>query len=115
MLNKNGIIGNTPMIKIKYKYNGKEKEIFTKLEYFNLTGSIKDRVALYIINNAKKRGDLKEKMPLMEATSGNTGIALSALGSYYNHPVYIFMPDWVSKERIELMKAYGAKIFLFSK
>ena len=115
MLNKNGIIGNTPMIKIKYKYNGKEKEIFTKLEYFNLTGSIKDRVALYIINNAKKRGDLKEKMPLMEATSGNTGIALSALGSYYNHPVYIFMPDWESKERIELMKAYGAKIFLFSK
>lgn len=54
-------------------------------------------------------------MPIVEATSGNTGIALSALGSYYNHPVYIFMPDWVSKERIKLMEAYGAKIFLFSK
>ena len=115
MLKKNGIIGNTPMIKINYRYNGKEKRVFTKLEYFNLTGSIKDRVAFYIINNAKKRGVLKEKMPIVEATSGNTGIALSALGSYYKHPVYIFMPDWASKERIELMKGYGAKIFLFSK
>ena len=115
MFEKNSVIGNTPMIKINYKYNGKEKSIFTKLEYFNLTGSIKDRVAFYIINNAKKRGLLKENMPIIEATSGNTGIALSALGSYYKHPVYIFMPDWASKERIELMKQYGAKIFLFSK
>lgn len=115
MFERNYFIGNTPMIKINYKYNGKIKSIFTKLEYFNLTGSIKDRVAYYIINNAKKRRDLKDGMPIVEATSGNTGIALSALGSYYNHPVYIFMPDWVSKERIKLMEAYGAKIFLFSK
>ena len=115
MFEKNGVIGNTPMIKINYKYNGREKSIFTKLEYFNLTGSIKDRVAFYIINNAKKRGILKEKMPIVEATSGNTGIALVALGSYYKHPVYIFMPDWASKERIELMKSYGATIFLYSR
>lgn len=109
------IIGNTPMIKIKYEYNGKEKEIYTKLEYYNLSGSIKDRVAYYIINNAKKRGTLKENMPIIEATSGNTGIALAALGAYYKHPVYIFMPDWASMERIELMKLYGAKVLLFSK
>lgn len=109
------IIGNTPMIKIEYEYNGKEKEIYTKLEYYNLSGSIKDRVAYYIINNAKKRGTLKENMPIIEATSGNTGIALAALGAYYRHPVYIFMPDWASMERIELMKLYGAKVFLFSK
>lgn len=109
------IIGNTPMIKIEYEYNGKEKEIYTKLEYYNLSGSIKDRVAYYIINNAKKRGTLKENMPIIEATSGNTGIALAALGAYYKHPVYIFMPDWASMERIELMKLYGAKVFLFSK
>lgn len=115
MFKENDFIGNTPMIKINYKYNGKEKSIWTKLEYFNLTGSIKDRVAYYIINNAKKRGDLKDGMPIVEATSGNTGIALSALGTYYPHPVYIFMPDWASKERIELMEGYGAKIFLFSK
>ena len=80
-------IGNTPMIKIYYKYKGERKYIYTKLEYYNLTGSIKDRVAYYIINNAKKRGELKEDMPIIEATSGNTGIALAALGKYYNHPV----------------------------
>ena len=115
MFEKNEIIGNTPMIRINYKYNGKIKKIFVKLEYFNLTGSIKDRVAFYIINNAKRRGILKNGMPIVEATSGNTGIALSALGSYYKHLVYIFMPDWVSKERVKLMEGYGAKIFLFSK
>lgn len=109
------LIGNTPMIKISYRYKGKEKRIFAKLEYFNFTGSIKDRVAFYMINNAKKRGMLKERMPIVEATSGNTGISLSALGSYYKHPVHIFMPNWASKERIELMKAYGANVHLISK
>lgn len=108
-------IGNTPMIKINYEHKGKDKYIYTKLEYYNLTGSIKDRVAYYIINNAIKRGELKEGMPIIEATSGNTGIALAALGRFYNHPVYIFMPDWVSKERLDLMKNYGANIILFSK
>lgn len=109
------VIGNTPMIKIYYKYKGKKGYIYTKLEYYNLTGSIKDRVAYYIIQNAYKKGTLKKGMPIIEATSGNTGIALSALGSYYGHPVTIFMPNWASKERIELMKNYGAKIILFSK
>ena len=111
----NTIIGNTPMIKIKYRYNNKIKYIYTKLEYYNLTGSIKDRVAYYMINNAKKRGDLKEGMPIIEATSGNTGIAISALGTYYKHGAYIFMPDWVSEERIKLMKSYGANVILISK
>lgn len=114
MFNKN-IIGNTPMIKINYKYKGMLNKIFVKLEYYNLTGSIKDRVAFYIINNAKKRGELKDGMPIVEATSGNTGISLAALGSYYKHPVYIFMPDWASHERIDLMTSFGAKVFLFSK
>ena len=115
MFEQNFIIGNTPMIKINYKYKEKNKQIFVKLEYYNFTGSIKDRVAFYMINNAKAKGTLKEKQPLIEATSGNTGISLSALGAYYNHPVYIFMPDWASKERIQLMKSYGANIFLISK
>ena len=74
------LIGNTPMIKINYEYKGKNKYIYTKLEYYNLTGSIKDRVGYYIINNAKKNGQLNENMPIVEATSGNTGISLSALG-----------------------------------
>ena len=109
------VIGNTPMIKITYKYKGKQNNMYAKLEMFNLTGSIKDRVAYYIIKNAKEKGILRENMPIIEATSGNTGISLSALGAYYKHPVYIFMPDWASKERIELMKLYGANITLIAK
>lgn len=109
------VIGNTPMIKITYRYKGKENNIYAKLEMFNITGSIKDRVVYYIIKHAKERNLLKDNMPIIEATSGNTGISLSALGAYYKHPVYIFMPDWASKERIELMKLYGANIKLISK
>lgn len=109
------LIGNTPMINITYKYKGKENNVYVKLEMYNITGSIKDRVAYYIIKNAKEKGVLKENKPIIEATSGNTGISLSALGAYYKHPIYIFMPDWASKERIELMKLYGANIKLISK
>ena len=109
------VIGNTPMINITYRYKGRENNIYAKLEMFNVTGSIKDRVAYYIIKNAKEKRILKDNMPIIEATSGNTGISLSALGAYYKHPVYIFMPDWASKERIELMKLYGANITLISK
>lgn len=115
MMKKIDTIGNTPMIKIYYEYEGKKNYIYTKLEYYNLSGSIKDRVAYYIIKNAKERGDLKDNQIIVESTSGNTGIALSALGSYYKHPVVIFMPDWASIERINLMKGYGAKVILFSK
>lgn len=114
MQNKN-LIGNTPMIKLDYKYKGKIGKVYCKLESYNLTGSIKDRVASYIILNAKREGILKEKMPIIEATSGNTGISIAAIGAYYKHPVYIFMPDWVSQERIKLMELYGAKVKLISK
>lgn len=112
---ENGIIGNTPMIKLNYEYKGKNKYIYSKLEYYNLTGSIKDRVAYYIIKNAEKRNALKKGMSIVEATSGNTGIALAALGSFFNYPTYIFMPDWASEERVKLMKGYGAKVTLYSK
>lgn len=115
MIEKLNTIGNTQLIKINYEYNGKEKYIYAKLEYYNLTGSIKDRVAYYIIKNAYKRGELIENKPIIEATSGNTGISISALGALYKKPVYIFMPDWASKERIKLMENYGAKVILFSK
>lgn len=111
----NNLIGNTPMIKINYRYKGIIKSIYTKLEYYNLTGSIKDRVAYYMIKKAKEDGAILEGTPIIEATSGNTGISLSAIGSYYNHPVYIFMPNWVSAERLKIMKLYGATVKLFSK
>lgn len=108
-------IGNTPMIKIKYRNKDKTNLVYAKLESYNPTGSIKDRVAYYMINKAKERGKLKKNMPIVEATSGNTGIALAALGAYYQHPVYIYMPDWASTERVQLMKSYGANVTLISK
>ena len=110
-------IGNTPMIKIRYKYNENENEnwFYTKLEFYNLTGSIKDRVAYYILSKAYQDGTLKKGMEIVEATSGNTGISLSALGSFLGNPVHIFMPDWVSKERLNLMKMYNAKVTLISR
>ena len=111
----NELIGNTPIIKINYKYQNEIKSVYAKLEYYNLTGSIKDRMAYYIIDKAYKNGDLKKGQPIIEVTSGNTGISLSALGALYNNPVYIFMPDWVSKERIKIMELYGAKVTLVSK
>lgn len=67
-----------------------------------------------MITKAKQRGTLKEGMPIIEATSGNTGISLAALGKYFHHPVYIFMPDWVSKERTQILQSYGAKVQSFS-
>ena len=106
---------NTPLIKIHYEYNGKKDYFYTKLEYYNLTGSIKDRVAYYMIIKAKERGDLKEGMPLIEATSGNIGISVAALGAYYGHPTYIFMPDWVSQERLKILKMFNANVTLYSK
>lgn len=109
------LIGNTPMIKIDYEYRGRLKSVYAKLEQYNLTGSIKDRVAYYMIIKAKEQRILKDGMPIIEATSGNTGISLAALGVYYNHPVYIFMPDWVSSKRLKIMKLYGANVTLFSK
>ena len=77
----NNPIGNTPMIKIKYKYKEQIKYIYVKLEHYNLTGSIKDRIAKYIIEEEKKNKILKDNMPIIEATSGNTGISFSALGA----------------------------------
>lgn len=109
------LIGNTPMIKIRVKCGKKVVNVFAKLEYYNYTGSIKDRLANYIIKESYKDGSLKKGMPIVEATSGNTGIAFAALGAYYGHPVHIFMPDWASEERINIMKMYGAKVYLVSK
>ena len=114
-MNINKLVGNTPMVKIKVRYNGKIKNIFVKLEYYNYTGSIKDRLVKYIIENSKINGVLNDGMPIVEATSGNTGISFAALGALYGHPVYIFMPDWVSIERVNIVKMYGAKVILISR
>ncbi|WP_407380256.1 PLP-dependent cysteine synthase family protein [Methanobrevibacter sp.] len=114
-MNIKGLIGNTPMIKINYEYEGKSGSIYTKLEYYNYTGSIKDRIALYIIEKERKNGNLKPGQAIVEVTSGNTGISFSAIGALFGHDVHIFMPDWVSLERRNLIEMYGAQVHLVSK
>ena len=109
------LVGNTPMIRIDYEYEGKTGSIYTKLEFYNYSGSIKDRIALYIIEKEKERGNLKDGQAIIEVTSGNTGIAFSAIGALFGHEVHIFMPDWVSLERRKLIQMYGAKVHLVSK
>lgn len=105
----------TPFIKIYYEYLGKEDYLYAKLEFFHETGSIKDRIASFILDEAEKRGEYFNGMPIVEATSGNTGIAFASCGARRNSEVHIFMPDWASKERIDLMESFGAKVYLVSK
>ena len=114
-MNLEKLIGNTPMIKIDYEYEGKSGSIYTKLEYYNYSGSIKDRIALYILEKSKENGELQDGQPIVEVTSGNTGISFSAIGALLGHEVHIFMPDWVSLERRNLIEMYGANVHLVSK
>lgn len=111
----NNMIGNSPLLYIKYKYKGEERCMFAKAEYFSFTGSIKDRMAKHIIDKSYESGILKKGQPIVEATSGNTGIAFSALGALHGHEVHIFMPDWMSKERKDMIKKYGAILHEVSK
>lgn len=109
------LIGNTPLLEIKFKYKSEKRTIYAKAEHLNMTGSIKDRMAFQIIQHGYKRGILKPGYQIIEATSGNTGISFAAIGRALGHPVVIFMPDWMSKERINLIKGLGAEINLVSK
>ncbi|MBR2664938.1 MAG: cysteine synthase family protein [Methanobrevibacter sp.] len=114
-MNIEKLVGNTPMIKINYEYEGKQGSIYSKLEFYNYSGSIKDRIALYIIQKEKENGKLNDGQPIIEVTSGNTGIAFSAIGALFGHEVHIFMPDWVSLERRKLIEMYGAHVHLVSR
>jgi cysteine synthase A len=109
------LIGNTPMLCINFTYNGEPRKIYAKAENFNLTGSIKDRMAMHILKKAYEREALNPGQVIIEATSGNTGISFSALGRALGHKVAIFMPDWMSQERKDLIKSLGADIYLVSK
>jgi cysteine synthase A len=104
------LIGNTPMLEIELTYRGERRVIHAKAEHFNVTGSIKDRMALHIIRRAYAEGRIAPGDTIAEATSGNTGIAFAAVGRALGHPVTIFMPDWMSRERVDLIRAMGAKI-----
>ena len=109
------MIGNTPLLAINFKFRGKKRTIYAKAENLNMTGSIKDRMALHIMDQGYRRGFLKPGGLVIEATSGNTGIAFSAIGRALGHPVAIFMPDWMSPERINLIRSLGAEIVLVSR
>ena len=109
------LVGNTPMIVIEFSYRGEDRVIHAKAENLNLTGSIKDRMAIHILRRGYERGVLEPGSPIIEATSGNTGISFAAIGRAIGHPVTIFMPDWMSSERIALIRSLGAEIVLVSK
>ncbi len=109
------LTGNTPLLGIDLSYRGQKRVIYAKAEYLNMTGSIKDRMALHILRRGYAKELLKPGDTIVEATSGNTGIAISGLGRALGHPVTIFMPDWMSRERIELIRSLGADINLVSK
>ena len=108
------LIGNTPLIRLTAieKQYSLTAALYAKLESFNPTGSAKDRAALYMINAAERRGDLLPGGTIIEPTSGNTGIGLAAIAAARGYSAIIVMPDNMSKERIALMQAYGAKVEL---
>jgi len=109
------LIGNTPLLEVHFLFRGKKRTLYGKAENLNMTGSIKDRMAFHIMGKAYARGSLRPGATIIEATSGNTGIAFSAIGRALGHPVTIFMPNWLSEERINLIKSLGAKIVLVSR
>jgi cysteine synthase len=109
------LVGDTPMVTVLYHYHGYDRIIHAKSEYLSLTGSIKDRMALRILAQAYTEGKIEPGFTIAEATSGNTGISFAALGRMLGHPVKIFMPDWMSQERVQLIKSYGAEIVSVSK
>jgi len=109
------MVGDTPLLALHCRYRGSQRTVYAKAEFLNLTGSIKDRMALHILADAYRAGRIRRGDTIVEATSGNTGIALSAIGRAIGHPVVIYMPDWMSHERRALIGSFGARVELVSK
>ena len=106
------LIGNTPILKLKNLGDDQCADIYVKLEKYNLTGSVKDRAALNMIETAEKGGILKPGSIIVEPTSGNTGIALAAIGKIKGYKVIIIMPETMSEERRKIIKTFGAELIL---
>lgn len=108
------LIGNTPLVEVTNieKELGLEAKVLVKLEYFNPAGSVKDRVALAMIEDAEAKGQLKEGSVIIEPTSGNTGIGLAAIAAAKGYRAILTMPETMSVERRNILKAYGAEIVL---
>lgn len=108
--NTKDLIGNTPLIKLNSLKKDGRADIYAKVEKNNLAGSIKDRIALYMIEEAEKNGDLKPGYTIVEPTSGNTGVALAALAAAKGYKLILTMPASMSIERAKLAQAYGAEV-----
>ena len=109
------LIGNTPLLRIEYEYAGNRASVFAKYESENMTGSIKDRMAIHTIHSGYESGALQPGDKIVEASSGNTGISFAAIGAALGHPVRIFMPNWMSHERVNLIRSFGAEVIPVSK
>jgi cysteine synthase A len=109
------MVGNTPLLALQFRWKNRVRKIYAKAEFLNLTGSIKDRMALHVLHVAYRAGYIRGGETIAEATSGNTGIAFAAIGRALGHPVVIYMPDWMSPERAALIRSFGARIEPVSK
>ncbi|MFP5041850.1 cysteine synthase CysM [Parasediminibacterium sp. JCM 36343] len=109
------LVGNTPMVELKHVTVNKNVQIFAKLEGNNPGGSVKDRAALGMIKGAIDRGEIKKGIKLIEATSGNTGIALAMIASLFGVEIELVMPEDATRERVLTMQAFGAKVVLTPK
>ena len=104
------LVGRTPLIEVECTFRGRTHRIYGKFEAMNFTGSIKDRMALTILERAYARGAIAPGDEIAEATSGNTGIAFAAIGRALGHRVRIYMPDWMSRERVLVIQSLGAAV-----
>ena len=106
------VVGNTPLVKINRILDGAKAQVYAKLEFYNPSSTVKDRIGIAMIDDAEKSGRLKPGGTIVEATSGNTGVALAMVGAARGYKVILTMPDSVSTERRTLIKAYGAELVL---
>jgi cysteine synthase A len=106
----NRLIGNTPLLAVEYAFRGTRRRIFAKSENLNMTGSVKDRMALHVLRRAYDTGAIRPGALIVEASGGNTGISFAALGRALGHPVAIFVPDGTSPERADMLRSFGARI-----
>ncbi|MNZ62380.1 Cysteine synthase [compost metagenome] len=106
------LVGDTPVVRLNRLVNEQDAEVYVKLEYFNPSGSVKDRAASHMIAEAERKGLLKPGATIIEPTSGNTGIGLAMNAAAKGYKAILVMPDNMTKERINLLKAYGAEVVL---
>lgn len=108
------LVGSTPLLEILYRHDGHDRRLYAKYESMNMTGSVKDRMACHILADAYAHERLRPGDSIVEVSSGNTGISFAAIGTALGHPVHVYMPDWMSRERQQLIASFGAQIVLVS-